>query len=196
MTNIAIIYYSGYGHTAKLAEAVIQGVRDKGATPFEIRIPDDGVIGDADWAAIEAADGLIYGSPTYMGNVAWQFKRFADASSKPWLKQAWAEKIAGGFTVSASTVGDKGETMSWLITFAQQHGQLWVGPALLPNNALSHTPDDVNWSGFSTGLMGIARSDSTPEQGPFPGDLQAGRLYGQRIAELAAHHAIARQVAA
>ncbi|MFD1796032.1 flavodoxin family protein [Paracoccus aurantiacus] len=189
MTNIAIIYFSGYGHTAKLAEAVIQGVRDAGATPVEIRIPEDGVITDADWAAIEAADGLIYGSPTYMGNAAWQFKRFADASSKLWMRQVLAGRVAGGFTVSASTVGDKGETMSWLMTFAQQHGQLWAGPGMLPSNTLAHTPADANWTGFSTGLLAIARSDSSTDQGPYAGDLEAGRLYGKRIAELAARNA-------
>lgn len=101
MSKIAIIYYSGYGHTAKLAEAVIAGIREAGATPVEIRIPDDGVIGDADWQAIQDADALIYGSPTYMGNVAWQFKRFADASSKLWAQQALSGRVAGGFTVSA-----------------------------------------------------------------------------------------------
>lgn len=195
MSKIAIIYYSGYGHTAKLAEAVIAGIREAGATPVEIRIPDDGVIGDADWQAIQDADALIYGSPTYMGNVAWQFKRFADASSKLWMTQGLAGRIAGGFTVSASTVGDKGETMSWLMTFAQQHGQLWAGPAQLPANTLAHTPEDANWTGFSTGLMGIARSDSTPDQGPYTGDLEAGRLYGRRIAQLTLRHGAAMMAA-
>ncbi|WBU54378.1 flavodoxin family protein [Paracoccus sp. SCSIO 75233] len=196
MTTIAIIYYSGYGHTAKLADAVTEGVRASGASPVVIRIPEDGVITDADWTVIEAADALIYGSPTYMGNVAWQFKRFADASSKLWAQQALAGRVAGGFTVSASTVGDKGETMSWLITFAQQHGQLWVGPGQMPSNTLANTPADVNWTGFSTGLMGIARSDSTPDEGPYPGDLEAGRQYGQRIARIAARHAGAAREAA
>ena len=158
------------------------------STLVEIRISDDGIISDADWAAIESADGLIYGSPTYMGNAAWQFKRFADASSKLWMQRALADRVAGGFTVSASTNGDKGETMSWLMTFAQQHGQLWVGPSIPPSNTLASTPDDVNWSGFSTGLMGIARSDSSPDQGPYAGDLEAGRRYGRRIAGMAAHH--------
>ena len=65
----------------------------------EIRIPDDGIVSDADWAAIESAEGLIYGSPTYMGNAAWQFKRFADASSKLWMQRALADRVAGGFTV-------------------------------------------------------------------------------------------------
>ena len=191
MTKIAIIYFSGYGHTEKLAKAVIEGVQDAGATPVEIRIPEDGVLADADWDSIQAADGLIYGSPTYMGGAAWQFKRFADASSKLWMEQALAGRVAGGFTVSASTNGDKSETMSWLMTFAQQHGQLWAGPGQMPSNTLAHTPEDANWTGFSTGLLAIARSDSTPDQGPYQGDLTAGRLYGARIAGLAARHALA-----
>ena len=33
MTTVAIVYHSGYGHTAVLADKVAQGVRDAGQTP-------------------------------------------------------------------------------------------------------------------------------------------------------------------
>jgi multimeric flavodoxin WrbA len=32
---------------------------------------------------LAAADAIIFGSPTYMGSASWQFKKFAEASSKP-----------------------------------------------------------------------------------------------------------------
>ena len=60
------------------------------------------------WETLAAADAIVFGSPTYMGNVSWQFKSFADASSKPWYGQAWKDKLAAGFTNSASINGDKG----------------------------------------------------------------------------------------
>jgi NAD(P)H dehydrogenase (quinone) len=41
-----------------------------------------------------------------MGGPSWQFKRFADGSSKPWFAQVWEDKIAAGFTNSASMSGD------------------------------------------------------------------------------------------
>jgi NAD(P)H dehydrogenase (quinone) len=59
------------------------------------------------WATLNDADAIIMGSPTYMGSVSWQFKKFADASSKPWFSQAWKDKIFAGFTNSATMNGDK-----------------------------------------------------------------------------------------
>lgn len=183
--TIAIIYFSGFGHTARQAEAVAEGVHGTGAEAVMIRIPEDGVLSDAGWQALRAADGIAYGSPTYMGGPAWQFKRFADASSKLWMGQELAGKIAGGFTTSASTVGDKSEVISWFFTFAQQHGQIWVGPGMLPSNQKSSSPADVNWTGASTGLMAIAPADSSPDEAPRAGDLETARLYGARLSQIA-----------
>ncbi len=42
-----------------------------------------------------------------MGSVSWQFKKFADASSKAWFTMAWKDKLAAGFTNSATLNGDK-----------------------------------------------------------------------------------------
>ncbi len=42
MSTVAIVYFSGYGHTQKQAEAVAQGARDAGAQVFEHRIDADG----------------------------------------------------------------------------------------------------------------------------------------------------------
>lgn len=111
MPTSCIIYYSGYGHTAKQAEAVQQGVAEvKGAQVNVYRIDKDGNLPEASLDAIAKADAVIYGSPTYMGGPAWQSKKFADASSKPWFSQAWKDKIAGGFTNSAALNGDKFST--------------------------------------------------------------------------------------
>ncbi len=133
MSKIAIIYFSGYGHTVKLAEAVHAGAASVGEATL-YRIDQDGNLPDDAWEAIAAADAIIYGSPTYMGGPAWQFKKFADASSKPWFAQAWKDKIAAGFTNSASVNGDKYATIQYFWTLSQQHGQVWVGTGLLPSN--------------------------------------------------------------
>lgn len=84
MSKIAIVYFSGYGHTVKQAEAVHAGAASVGEATL-YRIDQDGNLPDDAWEAISAADAIIYGSPTYMGGPAWQFKKFADASSKPWF---------------------------------------------------------------------------------------------------------------
>ena len=187
MTNIAIIYYSGWGHTAKQAQAVSRGVEKvSGAKAQLIAIDKEGNITEADWAALSAAKAIVFGSPTYMGGPAWQFKKFADATSKPWFTQAWKDKLAGGFTNSATINGDKFNTITYLVTLAMQHGMIWAGTGLMPANKKSSVRDDVNWLGGFTGALAQSPSDASAEEGPLPGDLKTAEIYGERIASLAA----------
>lgn len=111
MTKSVVIYHSGYGHTQRLAQSVAEG-----ANAQLIAIDADGNITESDWAALDAADAIVMGSPTYMGSVSWQFKKFADASSKQWMSGAWKDKVAGGFTISANLSGDKLSTLQYFIT--------------------------------------------------------------------------------
>jgi NAD(P)H dehydrogenase (quinone) len=99
MAKVAIVYFSGYGHTAKQAEAVCEGaaaIADVAVTGY--RIDEAGELPLDAWEELAEADAVIYGSPTYMGGPAWQFKKFADASSKPWFNEQWKNKLAAGFT--------------------------------------------------------------------------------------------------
>src|SRR6476659_6918334 len=97
MVHVFVIYHSGYGHTQRMAQAAAQG-----AGAELIAIGADGAMPAGAWETLKAADAIIFGSPTYMGSVSWQFKKFADASSKPWYTQSWKDKIFGGFTASAN----------------------------------------------------------------------------------------------
>ena len=185
MTTVAIVYFSGYGHTAKQAEAVAQGAAGvPGIEVNVLRIDQEGNLPDGALDGLSAADAIIYGSPTYMGGPAWQFKKFADASSKPWFTQAWKDKIAAGFTNSASVNGDKGATINYLFTLSQQHGQIWIGTGLMPANTKAHGPADVNWTAGFAGALSISPSDASPEEAPRAGDLETARLLGKRVAEL------------
>ena len=186
MAKIAIVYFSGYGHTAKLADAVEQGAASvAGAQVETFRIDANGDLPDDALDKLAAADAIVYGSPTYMGGPAWQFKKFADASSKAWFTQAWKDKVAAGFTNSASVNGDKAATISYFVTLAMQHGQIWVGTGLMPSNRKEHGPDDVNWTAGQTGLLAISPSDASAEEAPRKGDLETARLFGRRVAEFA-----------
>lgn len=186
MTKVAIVYHSGYGHTKKQAEAVHAGAAGVSGADVElIAISAEGTITDAQWAALEAADAIIFGSPTYMGSVSWQFKKFADASSKPWFAQKWKDKIAAGFTNSASMNGDKLSTLHYLFTLGMQHSMIWVGTGLMPSNSKAAQRNDINYVASFAGLMAQSPSDATPEEGPLPGDLDTARLFGARVAQTA-----------
>ena len=63
------------------------------------------------------------------------FAKFKDWTSKKWQARSWQDKLAAGFTVSASWGGDKQNTLYQLLTLAQQHGMVWVGLGLAPGTS-------------------------------------------------------------
>ncbi len=181
-SDTVVIYHSGYGHTHRMAEAVAEGA---GATLHAIDA--EGNLSEAGWAALDAADAIIFGAPTYMGGPSWQFKKFADASSKPWFSAKWQDKVFGGFTNSASLNGDKLNTLQYFALLAGQHGGLWVSLGIKPSNLKSSLRDDANRMGSYIGPMAQSDADAAPEEMSV-GDLETARLYGARVAGVARQH--------
>jgi len=180
MSKIVIVYHSGYGHTKKVAEAVAE---TSGGTL--IAIDPEGNLPDGAWPLIAEADTIVFGAPTYMGGPSWQFKKFADASSKPWFTKTWRNKLAAGFTNSATLNGDKFSTISYFITLSQQHGMFWVGTGMMPSNAKAHTRDDLNNLGGYAGLITASPSDASPDE-MIPGDITFAKAFGERLVEATA----------
>lgn len=191
MTTISIIHFSGSGHTRLMAEAVHAGaasVPDVSAELIAIEgkdIVEGRYKNEAVFAQLAKSDAIVFGTPTYMGGPSWQFKKFADATSKPWYTQAWRNKLAAGFTNSASLYGDKGQTLQYLFTLSQQHGMLWTGSGMMPANSKAATRADVNHIGSSLGLMTATPSDASVDE-MVAGDLATARAFGRRVAESAA----------
>jgi NAD(P)H dehydrogenase (quinone) len=188
MTNVAIVYHSGYGHTAAVAEHVAKGVAGVPGVAVQLYKADDLASPDAGpWAELAAADAIIFGAPTYMGSASAPMKQFMDASSKAWMTRTWKNKIAAGFTNSASWSGDKLSTLEQFAVFAAQHGMIWAGTGMLAgNNASTASPDDINRVGSFLGLMTQANADQGPDVAPPQSDRRTAELFGQRVAEVAA----------
>jgi NAD(P)H dehydrogenase (quinone) len=178
MTKIAVVFHSGYGHTTKQAEAVA-----KGAQAELVAIDAQGELTEAQWNTLNNADAIVMGSPTYMGTVTWQFKKFADATSKAWFTQAWKDKVFAGFTNSATMNGDKLSTLHYLFTLAMQHSGIWVGTGMMPSNTKAAQRNDINYVGSSSGAMMQTPSDAGVDE-VFPGDIETARLFGERIAAI------------
>lgn len=179
MSKIVIVFHSGYGHTKRMAEAVAAGA---GGTLLPIDA--EGNLPEGGWEQLAAADAIVMGSPTYMGSVSWQFKKFADASSKAWFTQAWKDKLFAGFTNSASMNGDKLSTLHYLFTLAMQHSGVWVGTGMMPSNSKAAGRNDLNYVASFAGAMAQTPSDASVDE-MLPGDLETARQFGARISATA-----------
>lgn len=180
MPKVVVVYHSGYGHTQRVAQQVAEGAGGE-----LLAIDAEGNLSEEAWNKLAAADAIVFGTPTYMGGPSWQFKKFADASSKAWYTRAWQDKVFGGFTNSASPVGDKGATLIQLQTLASQHGGIWTSLGLLPSNTKGATRNDINNLGGSVGLLVQSPSDASVDEIP-QGDLDTAHRYGRRVADVAA----------
>ncbi|MDQ0083033.1 MULTISPECIES: flavodoxin family protein [Variovorax] len=179
MANIVVVFHSGYGHTQRVAQTVADG-----AGAQLLAIDADGNLPEGGWELLAAADAIVFGSPTYMGGVSWQFKKFADASSKVWYTQGWKDKLFAGFTNSATMNGDKVTTMTYLWTLAMQHSGIWVSMGILPSNSKAATRDSMNYVGGYGGLLTQSPSDASPAE-MLKGDFDTARAFGERIATVA-----------
>jgi len=185
MPTVSIIYFSGGGHTAKLAEAITKGAASvAGVKTNLIAITGDDIVkgrysNDAVFAQLDASDAIIFGSPTYMGGPAGQFKTFADATAGKWFGSVWRDKIASGFSVSNSPSGDKFSTLQYFHTLAMQHGMIWVGLGEMPMQ-----PNGINRLGSFAGATAQAGQES-PDIKPSAEDKLTGEILGKRVAEYA-----------
>jgi len=186
MPKIAIAYHSGYGHTARIATFIAKGAKAAGAEGELVKVD---AIDESGWQKLDGVDAIIFGAPTYMGGASAQFKAFEDATVSRWMKREWAGKIAAGFTNSGSPSGDKLSTLTQMMLFAQQHGMLWQGLNLLPNESPIGndfaSKEALNRLGGFAGLLTQANNDA-PENTFTPGDLKTAEIFGAQIADLAA----------
>ena len=87
MSKAVVVYFSGYGHTKRVAQAAAEG-----AQASLVEIDSEGNIPEAAWDLLDQAQSILFGAPTYMGSVPWQFKKFADATSRKWFVRQWQDK--------------------------------------------------------------------------------------------------------
>ncbi|ELB2203151.1 flavodoxin family protein [Vibrio parahaemolyticus] len=187
MSKIAIIYFSKTDVTGQLARAIAAGVeqqgikqqgeceilshRIEGSEIIEGRFVNPNLMDE-----LAECDTIIFGSPTYMGGVAAQFKAFADASSESWYHQKWANKVAAGFTSGGALNGDQSCTLQYLQTFAYQHGMMWVGLDKISNSG----EQNLNRYGVQGGIVAQGGEDGQLHAS----DVATAEYLGKRVAML------------
>lgn len=186
-THVAVIFHSGYGHTQVVAQQVVAGAES--VDGVEVSIVEAADITSADSSALSALDdahAIIFGSPTYMGSASAVFKTFMEATSTRWMEQKWLDKLAAGFTNSGAMNGDKQNTLVEFMTFAMQHGMVWVGLGQMPgNNHSGGSQADANRCGASIGCMAQSNIDEGGDVAPPVSDRETAYAFGARIAAAA-----------
>ena len=188
MSKVAIIYHSGFGHTKRQAEAVLNGAEAVSGIKAKLYTVADA--GD-DIDVFDDADAIIFGCPTYMGNVSADMKKFQEIAASKWFSMGWKNKIAGAFTNSSSFSGDKMNTLSSLMINAMQHGMIYVGTAMFPAPNETESMDSIegpssnayNRVGSSIGPAACS-FQVNPPQAPGAGDIATAEAYGARVAHI------------
>jgi multimeric flavodoxin WrbA len=176
---LAIAYHSGFGHTAVLADAVAAGASEAGADVTLIAVNP---VTDEDWDILDAADGIVFGSATYMGNVSAGFQAFAEQTGRRCLNATWRDKVAAGFTNSGAKSGDKVNTLVSLAVFAAQHHMHWINLGLGAGwNSAAGSDNDLNRLGFWLGAGAQTDVDANPDQ-VHPSDVRTCHHLGRRVA--------------
>jgi NAD(P)H dehydrogenase (quinone) len=192
--RVAIVYHSAFGHTLAIAERIAKGA-GAGASLHDVETlppPGPGYAYDAAWDALEEADAIVFGCPTYMGSVSAPFKAFMDATSGVWFRQAWRDKLAAGFTCAGGLAGNKENTLQTLVTFAAQHSMIWITHGVMPSSLLpkDHPDAGADLNRMSAWLGAMAQAGSAPaDETPPESDRLTAERFGERIAQVASRWA-------
>ena len=178
--QLAVIYHSEQGHTGHIAAHILAGA--KAVPGIDAHLLKAEELGRTPEHLLDY-DGFIFGSPTYLGGVTGTFKTFMDATGRLWKSHALKGKLAAAFTVSSLPAGDKQSTLLSIFVFAMQHGMVWIGNAILPEQH-SGVPyeEAANRLGSWSGMMAQA-GHSAPADSFAPGDIKTARMFGTNVAE-------------
>lgn len=142
---VLILFYSRYGATEKMANAIARGVESLAAEDgklvarirtvpaisanteaTEASIPEVGAIYCTE-EDLRNCSGLILGSPTRFGNMASPLKYFLDGTGALWSSGALIDKPFATFTSSSSMHGGQETTQLSMALPLLHHGMIHCG---------------------------------------------------------------------
>ncbi len=194
MARILILYYSGYGHTEVMANAVADGVNAvDGCEAVVKRVPElvsDEVAAAAHMKLEQSApfaspeeladyDAIIFGTPTRFGNMAAQMRNFLDQTGGLWAKGALVGKPGSVFVSTASQHGGQETTITSFHTTLLHHGMIVIG---LPYSFAGNTIMTEISGGTPYGASTIAGGDGS--RMPSENELAGARFQGEHVAKI------------
>jgi len=144
--KIMVLYYSMYGNTYKMAQAVCKGIKKGGGVPVLRTVPElvpqETIDGDDNMKKakelqkdvplvkleeLKDVGGIIVGSPTRFGNMCSQMRNFFDTTGELWGEGTLINKPAGFFCCTATIHGGQETTLISMMFTLMHHGALIVG---------------------------------------------------------------------
>ena len=194
MTKVLVLYYSSYGHIARMAEAVAEGVRQAGAEAIIKRVPElvpadiakksgykvDQTAPIATVAELADYDAIIFGTPTRFGNMAAQMKNFLDQAGGLWAQGKLIGKVASVFASSNTQHGGQESTILATHVVLLHLGMVIVG---LPYSFQGQTEMAEITGGSPYGASTIAGGDGSRQ--PSENELAGARFQSRHVAEIA-----------
>lgn len=176
---ISVVYHSERGHTKQIAEILAENLQAPFSRVHLINVEE---VKDQ-FDLLHQSDTIVFGSPTYFGNVSAGFKQFMELTGGFWYNQVWKDKLAAAFTVSSTRSGDKLNTLIAVSLFAAQHGMQWISQGILPRYCNDEQTEGQNRLGSYLGLM-IQSDNGREVAAPHPGDILTTELFAKRILDV------------
>lgn len=195
MTKIAIIFYSTYGHTLKLAETIKTGVEAVEGVTAEIYQIDETLSEEilnkmhappkkdfpsATPDVLKEADGVLFGFPSRFGMLPAQVKAFFDHCGGLWAAGALIDKPAGFFFSTGVQGGGQESAALTSLAFVANCGMTYV--SLGYRSPLTFNTDEVH-GGSSWGSGTIAGANGTRQ--PSQLELDVAKVQGESFAKVA-----------
>jgi NAD(P)H dehydrogenase (quinone) len=196
MSKVLVLYYSGYGHVEKMAEAVAEGARGVPGTEVTVKrvpelVPEEVALSSGmklDQAAPLATpdeladyDAIVFGTPTRFGNMAAQMRNFLDQTGGLWAKGALVGKIGSVFASTATQHGGQETTITSFHSTLLHHGMIIIG---VPYSCQALFEMKEITGGTPYGATTLAGSDGSRQ--PSGNELAIARFQGKHEAEIAA----------
>ncbi len=134
-----------YGHIFRMANAVVEGVREAGGEPILKQVAE--LVPEKLWSEdvrnakelmkkipvadpredLRGIDGVIVGTPTRFGNMCSQMRNFWDQTGGDWMNGTLVGKPAAAFTSTATQHGGQETTIISTHLTLLHHGCVVVG---------------------------------------------------------------------
>ena len=196
--RILILFYSMYGHTFRMANAVAEGVREAGGETILKQVAE--LIPEERWnenmrkakesmknipvadphTDLKGIDGLIIGTPTRFGNMCSQMRNFWDQTSGDWMKGSLIGKPAAVFASTATQHGGQETTIISTMLTLLHHGCILVG---LPYSSKEQMTVQEISGGSPYGASTIA--GPMGERTPSANELKMAKDLGKHLASVA-----------